>query len=64
MAIEVRYCLCKLNLILSRLHVRKMETNRVICVQDCYQLIHELDQASKTESDVQISDEIVLALRR
>ncbi|XP_048426275.1 zeaxanthin epoxidase, chloroplastic-like [Pyrus x bretschneideri] len=41
-----------------------METNRVICVQDCYQLIHELDQASKTESDVQISDEIVLALRR
>lgn len=28
MAIEVRYCLRKLNLILSMLHVRKMETNK------------------------------------
>ncbi|KAM1703477.1 hypothetical protein ACFX13_029319 [Malus domestica] len=35
-----------------------------MAIEDCYQLVHELDQASKTESDVQISDEIVLALRR
>ncbi|KAM1064670.1 hypothetical protein ACFX15_028125 [Malus domestica] len=35
-----------------------------MAIEDCYQLIHELDQASKTESDVQMSDEIVLALRR
>ncbi|BBG96300.1 zeaxanthin epoxidase ZEP/ABA1 [Prunus dulcis] len=33
-------------------------------IKDCYQLIHELVQASESDSNVQISEEIVLALRR
>ncbi|XP_016649632.1 PREDICTED: zeaxanthin epoxidase, chloroplastic-like [Prunus mume] len=35
-----------------------------MAIEDCYQLIHELVQASESDSDVQISEEIVLALRR
>ncbi|ONI20242.1 hypothetical protein PRUPE_2G004500 [Prunus persica] len=35
-----------------------------MAIEDCYQLIHELVQASESDSNVQISEEIVLALRR
>ncbi|PQM41035.1 zeaxanthin epoxidase chloroplastic-like [Prunus yedoensis var. nudiflora] len=35
-----------------------------MAIEDCYQLIHELDQVPKTGSDAQISDAIRLALRQ
>ncbi|ONI20237.1 hypothetical protein PRUPE_2G004400 [Prunus persica] len=54
-----------------RFHIRKTEgvvSHELPCcrvyVQDCYQLIDELDQVPNTGTDAQISDAICLALRQ